>query len=869
MKPLKLTISAFASYADEQTIDFTKLGANGLYLIAGETGAGKTTIFDAVSFALFGKASGTGRDEYQKLRSDFARSHAKTYVELTFVSGGTVYHVRRQIKKQGQDVVLTLPDGSALSGKKAVDERIVEAVGLDRSQFAQIVMIAQNDFLRFLQSNTDERLKILRRIFGTEALKQFQERLKEKAREAGEKRGQILYDFARHNVDVYKREEQMDEWECKLQEYEADMAETEAQIIQWDQERRELAAEMAVAAERSKRFEDLLAFRKELKHHGEKEKEMAENERKKSLGETALHKIKPLADEAGRTEKVHQSALSALETANTGEKAALLAEEKAVQSVRLLAPMREAQEAFAGLQKEWDATSGKLSILRELQRKRMDISDKQALLHKAQAEFEEACVAFDKADDQYRQLEEVFLRSQAGVIAAKLTEGEPCPVCGSRTHPTPAVLTGEEVSAAKLKKTRTARDDAQTQREDKSAACGSLRSVITALTEQFVCEASGMIQTGQTASFETIQTVLADLLTQTQAVCGDLDRRKKSEEKALKQLAADWERAARDQAEAEAASQAAKTLVNERAANEQAAAQDKAQAREAYQNALCMNGFADEGAYRDVLLSNEELDGLRRTLLDYEKNGESLIRDIKRLETETAGLLPPDMAGLEAKAKKAEEESIVCKERRDRIKNAFDNMSKALKEVRHAAAELEKTEKSYAAVKQLADTANGKLDFETYAQMAYFERVLRAANKRLKLMSQSRYTLLRKQESADRRSKTGLEIEVFDAYTGKARPANFLSGGESFMASLSLALGLSDVVQQSTGGVQLDAMFIDEGFGSLDTEVLELAVRTLSEMAAAGRIIGIISHVGELRERIDKQIKVEKTTSGSRISLAV
>ncbi|MDR3280100.1 MAG: hypothetical protein LBT23_06285, partial [Synergistaceae bacterium] len=192
-----------------------------------------------------------------------------------------------------------------------------------------------------------------------------------------------------------------------------------------------------------------------------------------------------------------------------------------------------------------------------------------------------------------------------------------------------------------------------------------------------------------------------------------------------------------------------------------------------------------------------------------------------------------------------------------------------LDELRRAAERFSKLEHRYAAVKQLSDAANGKLDFETYAQTAYFERVLRAANTRLKLMSQNRYALLRKTDNDDGRKRSGLELEVMDAYTGKARSANSLSGGESFMTSLSLALGLSDVVQQSVGGIRLDAMFIDEGFGSLDPDVLELAVRTLSDMTGGGRIIGIISHVAELRERIDKQVRVEKTPSGSKISLSV
>jgi len=217
MKPLKLTMSAFGSYADVQEVDFTRLGAVGLYLITGETGSGKTTIFDAISFALFGKASGTARDDYSMLRSDFAAERAKTFVELDFVSGSGHYSISRTIKKTGQDVVLILPDGTSISGDRNIKPKITEITGLDRDQFAQIVMIAQNDFLRFLQSNTDERLKILRRIFGTEALRQFQERLKSLVKQESDNRALLLHDFERHGVDVYKRHGIFAEWESQIE----------------------------------------------------------------------------------------------------------------------------------------------------------------------------------------------------------------------------------------------------------------------------------------------------------------------------------------------------------------------------------------------------------------------------------------------------------------------------------------------------------------------------------------------------------------------------------------------------------------------------------------------------------------------------
>jgi len=260
---------------------------------------------------------------------------------------------------------------------------------------------------------------------------------------------------------------------------------------------------------------------------------------------------------------------------------------------------------------------------------------------------------------------------------------------------------------------------------------------------------------------------------------------------------------------------------------------------------------------------------MTKTLTDYGKNGEQLSRDIKRLESETLDKEPPDLQKLKTEAETANSKSQELGKLREEIKSRLNITEAKLKELRAAAVNFEEADKSYAAVKQLSDTANGKLDFETYAQMAYFERVLSAANRRLKAMSQNRYTLLRKAQSSDGRIKTGLEIEALDAYTGKTRSANSLSGGESFMASLSLALGLSDIVHQSSGGIYLDAMFIDEGFGSLDTETLDIAIKTLSQMAGTDRIIGIISHVSELRERVDRQIRIEKTPGGSRIRMSV
>ena len=283
MKPIKLKMSAFGSYADEQLIDFGRLGESGLYLITGETGSGKTTIFDAISFALFGKASGINRSDYTMLRSDFAGTNDKTLVELDFVTGGeafssaesssnavsnnAVYRIKRTIKKNGQDVVLTLPGGTLISGDRNVKEKISEIVGLDKDQFAQIVMIAQNEFLRFLQSVTDDRLKILRRIFGTEVLKNFQEQLKIRAKQEGEKLRFIIHDFNRYEVDVHKREEQFGEWEEQIKTDRAELANLDKAHAQYDKSKQELAAKIAIAEELTKKFTDLASSRVRLREH--------------------------------------------------------------------------------------------------------------------------------------------------------------------------------------------------------------------------------------------------------------------------------------------------------------------------------------------------------------------------------------------------------------------------------------------------------------------------------------------------------------------------------------------------------------------------------------------------------------------------
>ena len=1018
MKPLFLTMSAFGSYADVQKIDFTQLGANGLYLITGDTGAGKTTIFDAISFALFGKASGDGRNDYSMLRSDFAEDKAKTFVELDFLSGDNRYSIKRAIKKSGQDIILNLPDGTVLNGERTTKPKIAEIIGLDREQFAQIVMIAQNDFLRFLQSGTDERLKILRRIFGTEVLRQFQERLKNLVRREGDKRTLILHDFERYGVDVYKRDEVFEQWEMQITEDKIELSATDERLEKYDKQKQTLAAALAVAEDIYKKFADLSAFRLDFDKHNAKAEEIAVIKVRASRGEISLYKVKPFADEAQKVTYNHTEALASLKSAKDQETTANTELEAATKSIETLPPLEEAQSAYTATSKEWEIVAEKLTRLTVLQKNREEIvkrqniltknqkelsetlsvlsslpsvvdwqteldklaidlqfneeklsklsslrnesnniSSRQSQLQKKQAEFEALNASFISIDAKHRTLEETFLRSQAGILADNLMDGKPCPVCGSPDHPMPARLSGDNVTEVQLKKARESKDNAQFKREEKSSECGSLKAEIDTLTKRFVSDFFTIIPEAKInadlsandheSTIKEATSLLPEIIKETHSVVTDLSKKKSATEEALSELKAKlenmsnkrdkltpmiaslkseidtlirrfisdieelvpdiswensgteivellahtknkaselsvaketdkkvldeltkkWNSATKRKTNAESTVKSAQTLTVERAGNEQKLLKLMSEAQYTYKTALQENGFTDEAEFKAALVTENELTRMKRQVLEYEKRGEQLVRDIARLEAETADKEQPDLEKLRVESETVQSESKALRNKRDEINQRSSKTESALKELRNAASDFEKAEKAYASVKQLADAANGKLDFETYAQMAYFERVIRAANLRLKMMSQSRYMLLRKTGSDDGRKRMGLELEVLDAYTGKARSANSLSGGESFMASLSLALGLSDIVQQSAGGIRLDTMFIDEGFGSLDAEVLELAIRTLSEMAGESRMIGIISHVTELRERIDRQIRVEKTAKGSKISM--
>jgi exonuclease SbcC len=727
-------------------------------------------------------------------------------------------------------------------------------------------MIAQNDFLRFLQSGAEDRARILRRIFDTEQLRRFQELLKARAKSANEARGLVLRDFERNNADPRKQKEQFAEWERRIISDTAALADADELIRRNGKIRADLAGMIAVASELGGKFSDLAACRAALEEHNAKAGEFAVLSKRHAMAETASRRVKPAFDKASGAERAYSAASADLHDARAKTKAAEEESERAGKALAALPPLGGAQTELELLRRECERMAEKSAELDALRKNREEIAAKRKFLESARLDFEKLSAEYLLADERYRAAEELFLRNQAGILAAGLRDRAPCPVCGSTEHPFPAAMTGEGVSEAKVKHSRDAADKAKDKRGAKASECEKLKTEIETLTDRFLKDFSKFVPA---PLWDFAEEQLKSAIAQARAALDDLTARKNAGEGALSELSKKWAELTKRRTDGEAALKAALALTSERENREAEQLKSRDEARAAFYEALYANGFSGESDFAAAIAAEDEIAVMAKLLSDYENSGKQLARDIERLETETSGKERPDLEKLTSESEKIEAVITELQSARDETKIRLENTSRILNELRASAVALARAERECAVIGGLSGAANGKLDFETYAQAAYFERVLRAANQRLKVMSQNRYVLRRKEEAGDKRLKTGLEIEVADSYTGKNRSANTLSGGESFMASLALALGLSDAVQQSAGGARLDAMFIDEGFGSLDSDVLELAVRTLSDMAGGNRVIGIISHVAELRERIDKQVRVEKTTSGSRISLSI
>ncbi len=921
MRPIKLTVSAFGPYAGRTVFDLDRLGQSGLYLITGDTGAGKTTIFDAITFALYGEASGNHRQP-SMFRSKYAEPNTPTEVELIFSYADKTYTVKRnpaykRPKARGEGetdespgATLTYPDGRVIARQTDVDRAIREIMGIDRNQFLQIAMIAQGDFLKLLLASTADRQKIFRHIFKTQPFADLQDRLKEETKELKNK-----CDLAGTSIRQYVNGVNCDEDDVLHIELEkakkgeipiADVMELLTQLTVQDTEKiNALQAQISEADEQLGIINNNLG-KIETRETAEHGLQKAENELKTEEDNQRICREKLDAEEQKKTERDRLAGEKAKIEAEYGKYDALEALDHEIKNATKDTSDREtdlktarekiekdrknyetdknelASLSDAGTEKERlihqkEQKENRLKQLQELEKALRSKNDLKTELKTRQTDYETAAQQASKASETYEKMNRAFLDEQAGIIAQTLEEGKPCPVCGALHHPTPARKSEEAPSEAELK---AAKDEAEQKRKDESEKSGLCLESRTALNAALEAIQGQIGQLWENCSVEQAEEKLpkekqtvSEELTELQTKINDEDakvRRRNELMKALPETEAalqNREKDLQDRAEKLSADLAALKTKTEQRDNDRKSLRfaDKADAEKEAQTLADQVRKMEkdlETAQKNLNASNQKISALKQSVKQFKDQLNEECSVDKEEETKKKNEVTE-------KRTEANEKLIALSSRRDTTGSALAN-------IRTKAQTLAEDERRYGWVKALSDTANGtltqksKLMLETYVQMNYFDRIIDRANRRLSIMTDGQYQLKRRQYATNNSTQYGLDLDVIDYYNGTERSVNTLSGGESFKASLSLALGLSDEIQASAGGVQLNTMFVDEGFGSLDGDSLKQAMDALTGLADGNRLVGIISHVEELKNWTDKQIIITKEpTGGSRATIVV
>ena len=912
MRPLKLTLSAFGPYAGRVTFDFGKLGESGLYLITGDTGAGKTTIFDAISFALYGEASGTNR-EPGMLRSKYADPATPTEVELTFRYDGKEYTVKRnpeydRAKKSGTglttqkaEALLTMPDGRVITKRKDVNTALQEIIGLDRGQFSQVTMIAQGDFLKLLLAGTKERQEIFRGIFQTGLYVTLQKKLSENTaavRNQWEAARQSIRqymdgitchadsllagDVAAARAGSLPTEDVMTLLDGLLAEDEAAGKSLEAALAGQEAQLQEVVALLTQAGTRMQAEENLrraLAQQETEDARAQGLLAALEAEQAKQPQRDALHQTITELELSLPSYDALYRLKHGLHSARTGRgKAAADAEAAGKACADLeaaIAAMKQERQTLenAGAEKqklihERQDCLDRAAQLRALTAAAGDLAAQERILKNAQDDYLARQAQADALQETHAALNRAFLDEQAGILARELTAGTPCPVCGSPVHPTPARLSPDAPTEAAVKKARQAADRARKDMEAASLTAGRQNGIVTAAGANLDAEILRLLG----------QVPRADAVSQAGREAAALDARAAELDRAIARAKRDEDRRARLDRDIPRQEKALADTVTRRAAAQADMARHTASAAElekqigAMEKKLRFDGKAS--AAREQARLAQELNAMEQALKkavdDHtacEKKRSTLAGQIGQLRLQLA-----DTPVIDAEAQAARKAELEAKKQailRDQktVHARRSANESARRSILAKAGELTVLEEKLSWMRALSATANGqisgkeKLMLETYIQTTYFDRIVARANLRLMTMTGGQYDLKRRRTAQNNQSQSGLELDVIDHYNGTERSVRTLSGGESFKASLALALGLSDEVQMSTG-IRLDTLFVDEGFGSLDPESLDQAYRTLAGLTEGNRLVGIISHVAELKEKIDRQIVVTKDRSG-------
>ena len=928
MKPIKLTMSAFGPYKAETIVDFTRLGENGLYLITGDTGAGKTTIFDAITYALYGEASGSSRDDARMFRSKYADEQTPTFVELIFCYHEQSYIVRRNpeyeraksrgegVTQQKADAELLYPDGRpAVTKTKEVTKAVTELIGLDRNQFAQIAMIAQGDFLKLLLARTEERSRIFREIFRTARYQQLQDALRRETLTVSEE-----YQTQKKNVEQLLHEisaitEEQKEFyhTCEItQEDEIlsilkDMIETDRQALeelavkaqQNEQALEEINQQIGIAGNRSKLETQLIEEKQALImaqprqeqalviYESEKNK-APERERTAILISEKEAKLSQYEEQEQLLAKKQflQKKLVSLEAYIHDKKEKLQSAQELLQQKRLLLEQTaDAASQESSEQAALTETRNKQEVIKDMLEKSIVFKKEAQECRRLQQEFLMQEQEAKRLTDSYQEMNKSYLHAQAGILAAELTDGQPCPVCGAVHHPSPAQCGENAPDQQAVERAQKNASEKQKMVAEKSMEAGAQKGKLQRFIQELMEKAMQYRQNTADEWEEMRNNALShgelspELTDEWKKLGESLQETARSQSRRMQEAHARREK--RQALQTEIPQQEAQSLQMQQDVHNL----EVEKAQNETENAgitVRLETVQAQLPFPDKRQALEEINALRNGKKDMDEAfaaaekeyliaQQSVTQKKQSVQTIEQSLLKMPLYKMDMLQEKHQvfgQKKLEITEKRQEIAFRSQINNRIYTRICAEIQGIRRTQEELSWKLALSNTANGsisgkeKVMLETYIQMNFFDRIIERANTRFMMMSSGHYELKRKQEADNQKSQSGLELDVTDHYNGTQRSVRTLSGGESFMASLSLALGLADEIQRSAGGIQLDTMFVDEGFGSLDEDTLDQAMRALAGLGSGSRLVGIISHVAELKDRIDRKIIVTRGANG-------
>ena len=867
MKPVKLILCGWGPYKDETVIDFEKLNSSGLFLVTGQTGAGKTTIFDAIAYALYGVLSGEVREK-GTVRSDFAGIDTRTYVELYMCHKNEQYHISRNpeymrpkkrksgenaFTKEKENAVLTMPDGSIIAGNQEVTAKIEELLAMDSRQFRQISMIAQGEFSKMLFASSTEKNAIFRELFGTGIYAQIQTKLKSHSSELYQ---EFMVYKNKIEEDIHLLYLEEEEWRVLSNMESVDVSAVMVYLRNMLKKNKEEV--IIMKKEITSLEESVLTLQKELENIrqvNERFRELEQNQEKIAQLDAKQIQMDGLQKQIQTVKKAQILFL---------EEQLLLEKEQNVEELsRRIQGLEIEIENLSKLEAEQenilnrkDETIDAFAVLERLVEIENTITQQVQKKKQVAAQLQTIREAYTKAQEEslknnrcYEEADARYKKAVIGIAAKMVKEGQPCPVCGSLEHPQIACIEEEIPDEKQLEALK---EKAQSSKAEESRLYE--QALLLTNEEKHLLEA---IQESESEREQFMQKKAA--FSQLVLEYTRSHTREQLEEAIQKNLEMQTLRLEKQR------------NLEEIKTQKQQKCMEVQESRRMFTDKQKNSGFMSEEQYRECVNSMENLASWEKEQRAYEdtcmatrKMQEYLQNVLKGCERKEEA---PYITALE------ERQSVLknCREKAEALQLTLNQITRSLQGIEKNHIKAEKIRGEYGIVKELDDLANGnnarRLVLEQYVLAGYFENILKAANLRLKNMTDGRYELLRAGQVSDGRKKDNLEIEVMDYYTGRKRSVKTLSGGETFKASLAMALGMSDCIQAENGGMEVETLFIDEGFGALDEESLEQACETLQMLAGKNRMVGVISHVAQLRERIEHQIVIEKRNNGSCVKI--